>query len=116
MSDAGTGADGPTGLRYGQAAARWVLLATVLGSAMAMLDGTVVNLALPRIAEDLDALNEAYERVFGFRFVIFVAGRPRSAIVPMLEASLRDERISELRRGVDDVVYVAADRLRTLRG
>ena len=70
----------------------------------------------PWIAEDLDALNEAYERVFGFRFVIFVAGRPRSAIVPMLEASLRDERISELRRGVDDVVYVAADRLRTLRG
>ena len=34
---------------------RWVLLATVLGSSMAMLDGTVVNLALPRIAEDLDA-------------------------------------------------------------
>ena len=32
-----------------------MLLATVLGSSMAMLDGTVVNLALPRIAEDLDA-------------------------------------------------------------
>ncbi|MET0911490.1 MAG: MFS transporter, partial [Ilumatobacteraceae bacterium] len=51
MSDAG----GAAGLRYGQASARWVLLATVLGSAMAMLDGTVVNLALPRIAEDLGA-------------------------------------------------------------
>ena len=43
------------GLRYGEPAGRWVLLATVLGSSMAMLDGTVVNLALPRIAEDLDA-------------------------------------------------------------
>ena len=32
-----------------------MLLATVLGSGMAMLDGTVVNLALPRIAADLDA-------------------------------------------------------------
>ena len=32
-----------------------MLLATVLGSSMAMLDGTVVNLALPRIADDLDA-------------------------------------------------------------
>ena len=42
-------------LRYGEPAGRWVLLATVLGSGMAMLDGTVVNLALPRIAEDLDA-------------------------------------------------------------
>ena len=36
-------------------AGRWVLAATVLGSGMAMLDGTVVNLALPRIGEDLDA-------------------------------------------------------------
>ena len=36
-------------------AGRWVLTATVLGSGMAMLDGTVVNLALPRIGEDLDA-------------------------------------------------------------
>lgn len=69
----------------------------------------------PWIAEELEALNDAYERVFGFRFVIFVAGRPRSAIVPILEASLRDERVSELRRGLDDVVYIAADRLATLR-
>ncbi|QBJ96167.1 DHA2 family efflux MFS transporter permease subunit [Rhodococcus sp. ABRD24] len=32
---------------------RWVVLATVLGSSLAMLDGTVVNVALPRIGEDL---------------------------------------------------------------
>ncbi|HEX2884094.1 MAG TPA: GNAT family N-acetyltransferase [Candidatus Limnocylindria bacterium] len=69
----------------------------------------------PWLAEELDALNDAYERIFGFRFVIFVAGRPRAAIAPILEASLRDERISELRRGLDDVVYIAADRLATLR-
>ncbi len=70
----------------------------------------------PWIAEELEALNEAYERIFGFRFVIFVAGRPRSAIVPIMETSLRDERVSELRRGLDDVVYIAADRLAKLRG
>ena len=69
----------------------------------------------PWVGEELEALNEAYERIFGFRFVIFVAGRPRSEIVPILEASLRDERVSELRRGLDDVVYIAADRLATLR-
>ncbi|RPF44018.1 EmrB/QacA subfamily drug resistance transporter [Streptomyces sp. Ag109_G2-6] len=34
---------------------RWVLLATVLGSAMALLDSTVVNVALPRIGRDLGA-------------------------------------------------------------
>ncbi|MFF9676880.1 MFS transporter [Streptomyces eurythermus] len=33
---------------------RWLLFTTVLGSAMAMLDSTVVNVALPRIGRDLD--------------------------------------------------------------
>jgi EmrB/QacA subfamily drug resistance transporter len=39
----------------GTPAARWVLLATVLGSGVAFLDGTIVNVALPSIARDLDA-------------------------------------------------------------
>jgi EmrB/QacA subfamily drug resistance transporter len=34
---------------------RWVLTAAVLGSGMAMLDGTVVNIALRSIGDDLDA-------------------------------------------------------------
>jgi EmrB/QacA subfamily drug resistance transporter len=34
---------------------RWVLTAAVLGSGMAMLDGTVVNIALRNIGDDLDA-------------------------------------------------------------
>jgi EmrB/QacA subfamily drug resistance transporter len=42
-------------VRFGQPAGRWVLLATVLGSGMAMLDATVVNVALRRIGTDLDA-------------------------------------------------------------
>ena len=43
------------GLRMGTRAGRWVLLTTVLGSSLAMLDGTVVNVALAHIGEDLDA-------------------------------------------------------------
>ncbi|SEQ68373.1 drug resistance transporter, EmrB/QacA subfamily [Streptomyces sp. yr375] len=34
---------------------KWILFATVLGSSMALLDSTVVNVALPRIGRDLDA-------------------------------------------------------------
>jgi EmrB/QacA subfamily drug resistance transporter len=34
---------------------KWILLTTVLGSSMAMLDSTVVNVALPRIGRDLNA-------------------------------------------------------------
>lgn len=47
-------AAGSAGVRLATPAGRWVLLATVLGSAVAALDATVVNIALPRIAEDLD--------------------------------------------------------------
>ncbi len=49
-----SGAPAPE-LRIGTPAARWTLVATVLGSGMAFLDGTVVNVALPAIGRDLDA-------------------------------------------------------------
>jgi EmrB/QacA subfamily drug resistance transporter len=42
-------------LHTGTADGRWVLVATVLGSGLAMLDATVVNIALPTIGRDLDA-------------------------------------------------------------
>jgi len=45
-------ADG-SALVYGSPRGRRVLAATVLGSGLAQLDGTVVNVALPRIGEDL---------------------------------------------------------------
>jgi EmrB/QacA subfamily drug resistance transporter len=41
-----------TELRYSSARGRWVLLATVLGSAMASIDATVVGIALPVIGRD----------------------------------------------------------------
>jgi MFS family permease len=44
-----------TTIRYGTARARWVILATVLGSSMAVLDATVVGIALPAIGRDFDA-------------------------------------------------------------
>ncbi|WP_067815908.1 MFS transporter [Actinomadura kijaniata] len=42
-------------VRLGTPAGRWILLATVLGSSVAMLDATVVNVALPRLADELGA-------------------------------------------------------------
>jgi EmrB/QacA subfamily drug resistance transporter len=38
---------------YGTARGRWVLLATVLGSSLAFIDATVVNIALPAIGRDM---------------------------------------------------------------
>jgi MFS family permease len=40
---------------WGSPAARWILVATVLGSGIAFLDMTVVNVALPTIGAELNA-------------------------------------------------------------
>lgn len=40
-------------VRWGSARARGVLATTIIGSGMAMLDGTIVNVALPRIGREL---------------------------------------------------------------
>jgi EmrB/QacA subfamily drug resistance transporter len=45
---------GPT-LTLSSARGRWVLLATILGSALAGIDATVVNVALPALGDSLDA-------------------------------------------------------------
>jgi EmrB/QacA subfamily drug resistance transporter len=44
----------PSDLRLASARGRWILLATVLGSGLAGIDATVVNIALPDIGRDLD--------------------------------------------------------------
>jgi EmrB/QacA subfamily drug resistance transporter len=41
-------------LRFGTARANWVIAAAVLGSGVAFLDGTVVNVALPIIGRDMN--------------------------------------------------------------
>jgi 2-oxo-4-hydroxy-4-carboxy-5-ureidoimidazoline decarboxylase len=68
------------------------------------------------VGDELQALNEAYESLFGFRFVVFVAGRPRAEIIPILERALHADRDEELRRGLDDVVLIATERMDRLRG
>lgn len=47
--------DASRGLRFGTPAGRWVIFATVLASGIAFLDSTVVNVALPAIADDFDS-------------------------------------------------------------
>ena len=45
-------------VEFESAAGRWVLAVAVLGSGIAFLDGTVVNVALPAIGGDLDATHQ----------------------------------------------------------
>jgi 2-oxo-4-hydroxy-4-carboxy-5-ureidoimidazoline decarboxylase len=61
---------------------------------------------------DLERLNAAYEQRFGFRFCVFVDGRSRPELVPVLEAALGADRDAEIRRALGDVVAIARDRFR----
>jgi 2-oxo-4-hydroxy-4-carboxy--5-ureidoimidazoline (OHCU) decarboxylase len=67
----------------------------------------------PEVLADLAELNRAYEERFGFRFVVFVNGRPRREIVPILRERLERTREEELETGVDELVQIALDRWRT---
>jgi 2-oxo-4-hydroxy-4-carboxy--5-ureidoimidazoline (OHCU) decarboxylase len=66
----------------------------------------------PRVLAELARLNREYEERFGFRFVVFVDGRPRSAIVPVLRERLARSREEELAAGCDALVAIAKDRWR----
>jgi 2-oxo-4-hydroxy-4-carboxy--5-ureidoimidazoline (OHCU) decarboxylase len=59
---------------------------------------------------ELDRLNDAYERRFGFRFVVFVNRRPKSEIVEILKQRLERTREDEMAAGLDAIVAIAADR------
>jgi 2-oxo-4-hydroxy-4-carboxy--5-ureidoimidazoline (OHCU) decarboxylase len=63
-----------------------------------------------RTAAELERLNDAYEARFGFRYVVFVAGRSRAELLPGMAAALDADRDAELRRGLRDVVAIARDR------
>jgi len=61
--------------------------------------------------EQLERLNTEYERRFGFRFVVFVAGRSRAEIVPVLRTRLEGTRERELAAGLEEFLAIARDRL-----
>jgi 2-oxo-4-hydroxy-4-carboxy-5-ureidoimidazoline decarboxylase len=69
-----------------------------------------------RVAAELDRLNAAYEARFGFRYCVFVAGRPRAELLPDMASALGADREVELHRAVDAVIDIARDRSNALRG
>jgi 2-oxo-4-hydroxy-4-carboxy--5-ureidoimidazoline (OHCU) decarboxylase len=62
------------------------------------------------VAAELERLNAAYEARHGFRYAVFVAGRPRAALLPDMAAAIDSDRTAELHRALDAVVDIAIDR------
>jgi len=77
-------------------------------------DRAAAELEAGRVGAELERLNQAYEARFGFRFCVFVNGRTRAALLPVIEAALAADRSAEIRRALGDVITIAADRARTL--
>ena len=61
---------------------------------------------------ELDRLNDEYERRFGFRFVVFVNGRPKSEIAEVLRQRMTRSRAEEMEAGMEAIVEIAEARLR----
>jgi 2-oxo-4-hydroxy-4-carboxy-5-ureidoimidazoline decarboxylase len=62
------------------------------------------------VASELQRLNDAYEARHGFRYCVFVAGRPRAALLSDMAAAIDADRASELHRALDAIVDIAIDR------
>jgi 2-oxo-4-hydroxy-4-carboxy--5-ureidoimidazoline (OHCU) decarboxylase len=68
------------------------------------------------LAAELEQLNDAYEKRFGFRYCAYVAGRNREALLPEMRVALDGDRTAELRRALRAVVDIARDRYGKLAG
>ena len=64
----------------------------------------------PDVLEELAQLNAEYEERFGFRFVVFVNGRPKAEIVEVLRGRLDGTRDEELDTALHELVAIARDR------
>jgi 2-oxo-4-hydroxy-4-carboxy--5-ureidoimidazoline (OHCU) decarboxylase len=63
--------------------------------------------AEPEVLEELARLNEEYERRFGFEFVVFVDGRTRAELLPVLRERLARSRDQELETGLRELCAIA---------
>ena len=62
------------------------------------------------VLSDLAYLNQVYEEKFGFRFVVFVNGRPKAEILEVLRDRIANSREEELETGCHELVAIARDR------
>jgi 2-oxo-4-hydroxy-4-carboxy--5-ureidoimidazoline (OHCU) decarboxylase len=64
----------------------------------------------PVVLSDLAYLNQVYEEKFGFRFVVFVNGRPKAEILEVLRERIANTREDELDTGCRELVAIARER------
>jgi len=66
----------------------------------------------PAVLAELAQLNREYEERFGFRFVVFVNGRSRAEILPVLRERIHRTHEEEMDTALDELCAIAEDRWR----
>lgn len=66
----------------------------------------------PETLKKLADMNEAYEKRHGFRFVVFVNGRPKDVILKILEERIDNESKAEMKTALQAMMDIAKDRLK----
>jgi 2-oxo-4-hydroxy-4-carboxy--5-ureidoimidazoline (OHCU) decarboxylase len=64
----------------------------------------------PAVLSELAYLNQVYQEKFGFRFIVFVAGRRKREILEVLRERIGRTREEELETGLRELVAIARDR------
>ncbi len=64
----------------------------------------------PAVITQLAYLNQVYEEKFGFRFVVFVDGRSRAELLPVLHDRIERTQEEELETGITELVAIAKER------
>jgi 2-oxo-4-hydroxy-4-carboxy-5-ureidoimidazoline decarboxylase len=64
----------------------------------------------PVVLSELSYLNQVYEEKFGFRFVVFAAGRPKREILEVLRGRIGNTEEQELDTGCRELGAIARDR------
>ncbi len=64
----------------------------------------------PAVLSELAYLNQVYEEKFGFRFVVFVDGRPKREILRVLGERIGRTGEEELDTGLEELLAIARDR------
>ncbi|KAI9272852.1 OHCU decarboxylase-domain-containing protein [Phascolomyces articulosus] len=65
-----------------------------------------------KVNAELARLNGEYEKKYGFNFVVFVAGRSRAQIIPVIQERIASgDREKEMTTAMVDMMRIARDRL-----
>jgi 2-oxo-4-hydroxy-4-carboxy-5-ureidoimidazoline decarboxylase len=76
--------------------------------------GAGLDLCSAEEFKKLHALNDAYNKKFGFPFIVAVKGRTRSSILELMEQRLQNDSEAEMQQALQQIYQIALYRLQEM--